>query len=197
MNFVYKSKRINSLSSDGHMQRSVQVGRSGQETFKQVCSSMGLSCRKATDDEDINKHTDIFVNFDKGKASNKFVSYDVKGLKNGISKGEITVEWRNVNGKMGWCNDWGTPQNIAFQISQDRFLCVTNSELFAYTKSVCDFSRPADNFKNCFHRPYTRRGNKDLMSNFSIKEILDNCSTWEMALNARPVKKEYEKVELL
>lgn len=197
MNFVYKSKRINSLSSDGHMQRSVQVGRSGQEIFKQVCHSIGLSCRKATENEDINKHTDIFVNFDRGQTSDRFVSYDVKGLKKGISRGEITVEWRNVCGKMGWCNDWGTPHNIAFQVSQDRFLCVNNSELFTYTKSVCDFSRPTDNFRNCFHRPYTRRGNKDLMSNFSIKEIVEHCSTWEMRLNSRPVKKEYEKIELL
>ena len=63
------------------------------------CLAAGLTIKKATKKQDIG-HVDFIINGE---------TVDLKGLKNSTREGQILVEFLNVRGKTGWCNEKGTP----------------------------------------------------------------------------------------
>lgn len=75
---------------------------------------------------DASEHTDAILD---GK------SYDIKGLRRSHKKGYILVEFSNVAGNLGWCNDKGLPDKIAFQFPEG-FLVVDNAKLYQLSKKV-------------------------------------------------------------
>ena len=60
------------------------------------------------------------------------VTYDIKGIKNCHSKGYILIEFRNVQGKAGWCGSHGADK-IAFQFDGE-FVVVDNKTLYKYVQ---------------------------------------------------------------
>tara|TARA_R110000803_G_scaffold98590_1_gene166685 strand:+ start:454 stop:993 length:540 start_codon:yes stop_codon:yes gene_type:complete len=163
----YISNKAKGLSSSGHIAKSFEVGNSGERRFYDSCQFKGLKIKKTSSKEDM-KHVDFIVDG---------ASFDVKGLKNSHKKGLLLLELKNVQGKLGWCNDSGSPEFIAFDFGLF-FLCVKNLDLFNLTKECCDLDNRVDSAGECFHKGYSRRGREDLMTMVSINEAFASCEHW-------------------
>ena len=85
----YKYKQLKDLA----------IGRKWERLF---CEVTGAT--QGTFNEDVNHHTDVWLDGH---------SVDVKGLKRSHKKGNVLLEFKNVQGKNGWCSPDGADK-IAF-----------------------------------------------------------------------------------
>ena len=102
---------------------------------------------------------------------------DLKGLKNSTREGKVLLEFLNVNGKEGWCNEKGIPTWIAFDFGAF-FLHAKNADLFNLAKDKCDLRDTVYKVNECLYKGYRRKGRKDLMSMVTLQDVLDGCEHW-------------------
>ena len=137
------------------------------ERYHGSCLSAGLTIKKATKKQDIG-HVDFIINGE---------TVDLKGLKNSTREGKILLEFFNVRGKTGWCNEKGTPLWVAFDLGAF-FLHVKNIDLYNLAKEKCDLRDTVNRVDECLYKGYRRKGRKDLMSMVLLKDVLESCEHW-------------------
>ena len=98
------SDKARGLSGSKHVAHTQKLMDESTERYQHSCLSATLSIKKATKKQDIG-HVDFVVEGE---------TVDLKGLKNSTREGKILLEFLNVAGKTGWCNENGTPLWIAF-----------------------------------------------------------------------------------
>ena len=98
------SDKAKGLSGLSHVAHTKKLMDESTKRYHHSCLSAGLTIKKTGKAQDIG-HVDFVVNGE---------TVDLKGLKNSTREGKILLEFLNVNGKTGWCNENGTPLWIAF-----------------------------------------------------------------------------------
>lgn len=162
------SRKARGMSSASHIQKSLASGQSGERRFYDSCKMAGIKIKKTDAKSDIG-HIDFMVNDNN--------SYDVKGLKDSHKNGNILLELKNVQGKIGWCNNQNTPQWIAFDFG-GFFLCCNNSDLYKATLDLCDLDDRVSKAKDCLYKGYNRNGRQDLMTMITLQDALNQCQHW-------------------
>lgn len=176
------SRKAQGMSSGQHIAKSLSTGESGERRFYDSCKSAGIKIKKTDKKSDIG-HIDFIVNEDS--------SYDVKGLKDSHKNGNILLELKNVQGKIGWCNNKNTPEWIAFDFGIF-FVCVKNDQLFTLAEKKCDLKDKVTKAKDCLYKAYTRKDRKDLMTMVRLSDVLGECDHWIL-----PYKEYRQPMELL
>jgi len=162
------SNKAKSLSSVGHINQSIKAGTEGQQRFYDSCRELGKDVKKASKADDIANHTDFIVD---GQ------SYDVKGLKKSQKEGNVLLEIKNVQGRMGWCNHELKPEWIAFDFGAF-FLCARNTHLRELAENKCDWTDEVSSIENALYKGYTRKNRKDLMTVVTLYDVLNSCEHW-------------------
>ena len=93
------SDKAKGLSGSTHVAHTQKLIDESTERYHHSCLAAGLTIKKTGKIQDIG-HVDFVVNGE---------TVDLKGLKNSTREGKILLEFLNVNGKKGWCNENGTP----------------------------------------------------------------------------------------
>lgn len=161
------SNKAKGLSGSTHVAHSQKLMDESTERYHHSCLSAGLIIKKTGKVQDIG-HVDFVVNGE---------TVDLKGLKNSSREGKILLEFLNVNGKTGWCNENGTPLWVAFDFGAF-FLHVKNVDLYNLAKKKCDLRETVSRVSDCLYKGYRRRGRKDLMSMVLLKDVLESCEHW-------------------
>lgn len=161
------SNRAKGLSGANHVARSMKVGDESTHRYHDSCLSAGLTIKKTKKQQDIG-HVDFVINGE---------TVDLKGIKNSHREGKVLLEFYNVQGKTGWCNENGTPLWVAFDFGAF-FLHVKNIDLYNLAKKKCDLRDKVYKVDECLHKGYTRRGRKDLMSMVLLQDVLQECEHW-------------------
>tara|TARA_R110000737_G_scaffold188473_2_gene210681 strand:+ start:961 stop:1494 length:534 start_codon:yes stop_codon:yes gene_type:complete len=139
-------------------ERYKQSKRDGGAAEKRYVWATG-DARKASRTEDIHSHIDFWHGED---------GVDVKG-NNFLD--EIWVEFRNVNGNLGWL--CGKAKWIAFEICEvGGFLRVEREELYQWCLKNVDFSSSTSK-EEAHKRIYQRSGRKDKITKLSIADIFE------------------------
>jgi hypothetical protein len=161
------SDKARGLSGSKHVAHTQKLMDESTERYHGSCLSAGLTIKKATKKQDIG-HVDFIINGE---------TVDLKGLKNSTREGKILLEFFNVRGKTGWCNEKGTPLWIAFDLGAF-FLHVKNIDLYNLAKEKCDLRDTVTRVDECLYKGYRRKGRKDLMSMVLLKDVLESCEHW-------------------
>ena len=175
------SNKAKGLSGSSHIAHTKKLMDESVKRYQHSCLSAGLDIKKTGKQQDIG-HVDFVVNGE---------TVDLKGIKNSTREGKILLEFLNVRGKSGWCNEKGTPMWIAFDFGAF-FLHVKNIELFNLAKEKCKLKDLAKNINDCLYKGYRRSGRKDLMSMVTLKDVLAGCpSAWYLPYQEYeiPIKK--------
>lgn len=159
-NFDMISDKAKSISSSKHIDNSINTGLNGESNFISAANKSGLTCVKSSKKDDIFNHIDFYLNG---------VAVDVKGYKNSHSLGYVVIEFKNVNGKNGWCSDSSKAELIAFEFMYD-FILVRNKELLEFCRRTVEnvFIEKFDS-ADLYKKLYTRNNRKDLMT--TIKRL--------------------------
>ena len=161
------SNRAKSLSGSSHVAHSQKLMDESVERYHHSCLCADLKIKKTGKQQDIG-HVDFIVNGE---------TVDLKGLKNSTREGKILLEFLNVNGKAGWCNEKGIPTWVAFDFGAF-FLHVKNADLFNLAKEKCNLRETVYRVNECLYKGYTRKGRKDLMSMVTLQDVLTDCEHW-------------------
>lgn len=161
------SNKAKGLSGSTHVAHSQKLMDESTDRYHQSCLAANLSIKKTRAQQDIG-HVDFVVNGE---------TVDLKGLKNSSREGKILLEFYNVQGKTGWCNENGTPLWVAFDFGAF-FLHVKNIDLYNLAKEKCDLRETVTRASECLYKGYRRRGRKDLMSMVLLKDVLQACDHW-------------------
>ena len=156
------------LSSNGHIEYSINTGKKGEENFRLACKLNNLQYVEATDKENI-KHVDFYV---------LGLGVDVKGYKNAHKDGFLIVEFRNVNGNAGSCSEKSNADLLAFQF-EDYFLIVRKDELLNYCRKEVK-NEYVSEFKDCYKKLYTRKDRKDLMTKLHVSDLKTFNFIWKL-----------------
>lgn len=175
------SNRARRISSIDHIHQSIAAGQSGERRFYDSCKMAHLDIKKTRKAHDLS-HIDFIVDG---------YTYDVKGIKDSHKEGNILLELKNVQGKIGWCNPKKTPEYIAFDFGCF-FLCAKNTDLYQAANNLCDLKDLVDKAKDCLYKGYTRKGRKDLMTMVALQDVLNECEHWFL-----PYREYREPMELL
>ena len=87
------------------------------------------------------------------------------------------MEFLNVNGKTGWCNENGTPLWVAFDFGAF-FLHAKNVDLYNLAKQKCNLRETVNRVDECLYKGYRRKGRKDMMSMVLLRDVLEGCEHW-------------------
>ena len=160
------SNKARGMSSHQHINKSWNVGKTGQRDYYESCKAAKIDVKKATNAQDI-QHIDFIVD---GK------TVDVKGMKDTHKLGQILLELKNVQGNEGWCSASG-PQWIAFDFGAF-FLHAKTLDLIKLVKKKCDLSQKVYKAKEALYKSYTRNGRMDLMTVVSLTDVIKDCEHW-------------------
>jgi len=161
------SDKARGLSGSTHVAHTQKLIDESTERYQHSCLSAGLTIKKTGKAQDIG-HVDFVINGE---------TVDLKGLKNSTREGKILLEFLNVNGKTGWCNENGTPLWIAFDFGAF-FLHAKNVDLYNLAKEKCNLRETVNRVDECLYKGYRRKGRKDMMSMVLLKDVLDGCEHW-------------------
>ena len=175
------SDKAKGLSGLSHVAHTKKLMDESTKRYHHSCLSAGLTIKKTGKTQDIG-HVDFVVNGE---------TVDLKGLKNSTREGKILLEFLNVNGKTGLCNENGTPLWVAFDFGAF-FLCAKNEDLYDLTQDICDLKDKVTNIKDSLWKGYTRKNRKDLMTSVLLQDVLDDCEHWFL-----PYKQYRAPMELL
>ena len=161
---MYKSRYVT--------EKSLTIGQNGEKTFMAHAESMGWKPRRSTRHEDIHLHIDAWVEIHGVK-----MSVDIKGIKDSIDHGLITVELLNVRGDLGWL--YGKADIIAFQTRPDEWILVDRLSLLEMVQKemMIDSPRalnPRLQSRNKFCAApnwYRRRDREDAITNVCLKKV--------------------------
>lgn len=166
MSFI--SKKAQGMSSAAHIKKSLAVGEGGERRFYNSCKASNMDIKKTSRSADMHKHCDFVVDGE---------SYDVKGLKNSHKKGQLLLEVKNVNGKLGWCNSKKKPEMIAFDFG-GFFFCARNSDLHKLIKKRCNLRKKVKKIDDALYKGYSRRNRSDLMTLVNLLDAMNDCEHW-------------------
>tara|TARA_A100001201_G_scaffold140061_1_gene132729 strand:+ start:561 stop:1097 length:537 start_codon:yes stop_codon:yes gene_type:complete len=162
------SDKAKGLCGLSHVAHTKKLMDESVRRYHHSCLSAGLSIKKTGKAQDIG-HVDFVVEGE---------TVDLKGLKNSTREGKILLEFLNVAGKTGWCNESGTPVWIAFDVGAF-FLHVKNSDLYQLAKKKCDLRDTVTKVNECLYKGYRRKGRKDLMSMVTLQDVfIADCEHW-------------------
>ena len=117
------SNKAKGLSGSSHIAHTKKLMDESVKRYQHSCLSAGLDIKKTGKQQDIG-HVDFVVNGE---------TVDLKGIKNSTREGKILLEFMNVVGKTGWCNQKGTPMWIAFDFGQRwSYLALHNAFVWAW-----------------------------------------------------------------
>ena len=154
------SNKAKKISSKMHIQKSLDTGKTGENNFEEVCKKYDWACKKSTEKENIYSHIDFYL-FNMG--------VDVKGFKESHKQNKVIVEFKNVQGRSGWCSKESKAELIAFEFL-DFFVLVKKNELLDYCrKNVA--KEYVENFKDCYKKLYQRKNRKDLMTKLNLCDL--------------------------
>ena len=161
------SDKAKGLSGSTHVAHTQKLIDESTERYHHSCLAAGLTIKKTGKIQDIG-HVDFVVNGE---------TVDLKGLKNSTREGKILLEFLNVNGKKGWCNENGTPLCIAFDFGAF-FLHAKNVDLYNLAKEKCNLRETVSRVDACLYKGYRRKGRKDMMYMVLLQDVLQNCEHW-------------------
>mgnify|MGYP003132904002 FL=1 len=162
------SNRAKGMSGNRHLKKTDKLTKDSIARYLRACKKAKLKVEPASPKKDIKEHTDYIVD---GK------TVDLKSMKESARDGLVLLEFRNVNGKEGWCNESNKPEWIAFDFGAF-FLHAKNTDLFNLAKDKCDLKDRTYKFNDCLYKGYQRRGRKDWMSMVKLQDVLNECEHW-------------------
>ena len=182
------SDKARGMSSPHHIMKSV-AGQDSEQRFYDSCRALKKDIKKTKKNTDIYSHTDFIVDGE---------SYDVKGIKQTQKEGKILLELKNVKGELGWCNDKGTPEWIAFDYGHF-FLCAKNKDLYRFTQTCEDLNVKVKSIGKALYKSYTRKDRKDQMTVIYLYDVLNTCDHWFLPYkeNRAPMEEYEEPKDLL
>jgi hypothetical protein len=148
------------MSSEEHINRSLDTGKNGEDNFKLACKLNNIDCFESDEENNIYNHIDFWI---------LGMGVDVKGYKNSHSKGFVVVEFKNVNGYAGSCSKQSKAELIAFQFN-GYFMIVRKQELLEYCRKEVELIY-VTSFNECYKKLYQRTGRKDLMTMLSVNDL--------------------------
>ena len=154
------SEAAKSISSKEHINKSLTIGKNGESMFVEMLKKHNIPYQLSTKEQNIKEHTDIFV-------YNKRV--DVKGLKKSHIHGEIVIEFKNVQGRSGWCSKESPVEYVAFQMPKC-FVILRKDEILEYCRKNVELTY-VDKFEDAYKKLYTRKNRKDLMTKLNLDDI--------------------------
>ena len=158
-----------------YIKRGIKV----ENDFIQTAKSHGYTVAIASEEENINKHIDLYLTY-KGLT----VSVDVKARRTGnknkfFDDAWIVVEFLNTIGKKGWL--YGDCDYFVFEREHDYVWCDAK-ELVELTDKVVDKNTRVESYRDAEYKTWGRKhqGKQDLISRIEMSYILKLNKTFIM-----------------
>lgn len=143
--------------------KSYKYGRDAESRFKELAEKQGWLIRKASEDEDMYDHIDLFMA--------KPISVDVKSTKKIFTDKDDNYHWveiLNVKGKLGWL--YGKADVIAFETIK-YWIFVSRLKLVEFIEK--NISKEfVTNKGDALYRLYRRKGRKDAVTLIKSMELM-------------------------
>ena len=159
-----------------YIKRGIKV----ENEFIQSAKSHGFTVMIASEEDNINKHIDLYVTTDKGFTA----SVDVKARRTGnknkfFDDAWIVVEFLNTMGNKGWL--YGDCDYFVFEREHDYVWCDAK-ELVELTDKVVDKNTRVESYRDAEYKTWGRihQGKKDLISRIEMSYILKLNKTYIM-----------------
>ena len=150
---------------------SVEHGLNTEEIFKQLVIRKGGRVLEATQNDDIHRHIDKYIEF-----RNKKYSVDIKAVKKkqagtGFEFQDtwLWVEFKNVLGSKGWL--YGDMDLFAFERAHDFIIC-PSKDVRTLAEELVDFDAKVRRACWAEYNIYQRRGRKDQISMIRYDDLL-------------------------
>ena len=152
---------------------SSSTGRMAEVRFVRAARQKGLLVTKSTHTEDIHQHIDYWLAM---SGNGKKWGVDVKG--NNLPD-EIWVEFKNVQGKLGWL--YGGAAIIAFDIPEEGGFSIVDREELAFFCEKHVLDEAVSNKSDAYLKRYTRKDRQDVISILKLHDIKNLMSyrVWE------------------
>ena len=158
-----------------YIKRGIKV----ENEFIQTAKSHGYTVEIADENENINKHIDLYLT-----KNNKTVSVDVKARRTSnkdksLDDMWIVVEFLNTMGNKGWL--YGDCDYFVFEREHDYVWCDAK-ELVELTDKVVDKNTRVESYGDSAYKTWGRKyqGKQDLISRIEMSLILDLNKTFIM-----------------
>ena len=158
-----------------YIKRGIKV----ENEFIQTAKSHGYTVAIASDEENINKHIDLYLTY-KGQT----ISVDVKARRTGnkqrvFDDSWIVVEFLNTMGNKGWL--YGDCDYFVFEREHDYVVCEAK-ELVELTDKVVDKNTRVESYRDADYKTWGRKhqGKQDLISRIEMSLILNLNKTFIM-----------------
>jgi len=153
--------------------KQIQDLRRGRQWEQLFCELTGAT--KGTFNEDVNQHTDVWL---------EGASVDVKGLKRSHKKGNVLLEFKNVQGYDGWCSPSGADK-LAFLFPDGFYMLDTLAVAKRWSQYVYHNCEGKIDRRNglCSNKQLYqlvgRKGRKDVFTYIKKSDLLqDNYEFW-------------------
>jgi hypothetical protein len=161
-----------------YIKRGIKV----ENEFIQTAKSRGYTVAIASEEENINKHIDLYLTY-KGQT----ISVDVKARRTGnkqkvFDDSWIVVEFLNTMGNKGWL--YGDCDYFVFEREHDYVVCEAK-ELVELTDKVVDKDTRVESYRDAEYKTWGRKhqGKQDLISRIEMSLILNLNKTFIMKKN--------------
>ena len=172
----------NKFDKDGKCSKE---GHSAEDLFEELAKTKGYLTRRATREENMHKHIDMFLEGrdSKSKKSTE-VSVDIKARKRTSRRDKkfndewIWIELKNVQGRKGWI--YGDANFIVFEREKD-FVVASRRSIIELIESKVRFDLGfVDRAYQAKYQVYQRRGRRDQITQVKMSDILKlkNVSKW-------------------
>ena len=158
-----------------YIKRGIKV----ENEFIQSAKSHGYTVAIASDEENINKHIDLYLTYE-----GLTISVDVKARRTGnkqrvFDDSWIVVEFLNTMGNKGWL--YGDCDYFVFEREHDYVVCEAK-ELVELTDKVVDKDTRVESYRDAEYKTWGRKhqGKQDLISRIEMSLILNLNKTFIM-----------------
>ena len=170
------SDKAKDLSSKQHIEHSEEIWKQGEERFRNACNILDIPFREATEEEQF-QHIDFVIGGG--------IKIDVKGFKNTHEYGYVLLEFKNVQGKAGWCSEESGAHMIAFDMDH-HFLIVpvkwliqfSREQYIAAGKPPMVTASKMPPYDTMLYKLYQRQNRKDLMMLIRSTDLFQCPSYW-------------------
>jgi len=166
------SQKAKDMCKAETVERTQKIGEDGENNFVLACRKNKIPVNESSEYNNIHRHVDFYIFGD--------VAVDVKGYKNSHEEGFPAIEFKNVNGKAGWCSKESDAQLIAFQV-KDYFLIFRREEILQYCSKVVK-KVYVDHWEMAYRHLYRRDGRQDVITRLSFEHDLLPNMKFQMKL---------------
>ena len=170
------SDKAKGLSSKEHIEHSEEIWLDGERRFKEACEFMRIPFREATKEEQF-KHIDFVLS--------NGINVDVKGFKNTHQYGYILLEFKNVQGKAGWCSEESGADLISFDMDHHLMMVpvpwlieFSRKQYIRIGKPPIVRSNKMPPYDTMLYKLYQRNGRQDLMMIITSTDLFKCPSYW-------------------